>query len=402
MLSARRLASTAGGGRFALDFGSRSAPAVVSLAWLRDHDPNHLHPTSQQRQFDTAELGGTSALLEASDVSVVEGKLRVRWADRSASVFDGAWLADNAPREGADAASAAFRAARRSPTWGLPAARPWRTMTKDAVPHVSARSVPVGAPASDVSPAARRVLDALAVTGVALVTDMPSSAAETERIVRALVGPPRETFYGEMWDTAPRNLEDVNDTAYTKDALDGHTDTTYLADSPGLQCFNCVAQSGPPAAKDEGATKLLDALHLASELRRVAPDAYRFFCETPLVFHHIERGVNTRHTAPVFRVDPASGELLQMRYNAYDLAPLSYLTPDQVDEFYAHNAALARVVRDPANMALCKLGVGEMIVVQNHRVLHGRTAFKGYRNLVGCYVGMDDWVMRARAAASAG
>jgi len=74
-----------------------------------------------------------------------------------------------------------------------------------------------------------------------------------------------------MWDTAPKDASQVNDTAYTKDGLHAHTDTCYLMDSCGLQLFNCVAQSGAPTddssdeapalnaeGEIEGATKLVD------------------------------------------------------------------------------------------------------------------------------------------------
>ena len=42
-----------------------------------------------------------------------------------------------------------------------------------------------------------------------------------------------------------------------------------------------------------------------------------------------------------------------------------------------------------------------MVVINNHRVLHGRTGFTGFRNLVGCYVGKDDWESHLRLALGA-
>ena len=387
--------------------GAPAAAAVAPLAWLLDHDPARLHATSGQRTGDAASVPRD---LDARDVEVEVARggeeMRVRWrrggVGARESVFSAAWLAENVPSE-----DEATRARRRSPRFGIPAPTPWRSLTREQIPTVSATRVNTSVGPNELTPVAADVLEALARVGVALVTDMPDTAKGTEAVVRALVGPPRETFYGEMWDTAPRKAEDVNDTAYTKEALDGHTDTTYLADSPGLQCFNCVAQSGPPSAADEGATKLLDGMYLASRLKQEDPAAYAFFKSTPLVFHHVERGVNTRHTAPVILTTPGSAgagadaeEFVQMRYNSYDLAPLSYLTPDEADAFYRAHASLTRLVRDRANMALVKLRVGDMVIVDNHRVLHGRTAFKGYRNLVGCYVGVDDWRMRCRAAQS--
>ena len=45
------------------------------------------------------------------------------------------------------------------------------------------------------------------------------------------------------------------------------------------------------------------------------------------------------------------------------------------------------------------LPVGTMAVVHNQRVMHGRSAFKGRRGLVGCYIGDDEFRSRLRRLA---
>ena len=42
------------------------------------------------------------------------------------------------------------------------------------------------------------------------------------------------------------------------------------------------------------------------------------------------------------------------------------------------------------------LSADTMLVFDNWRILHGRTAFRGERKLVGCYVPYEDWVAKAR------
>jgi hypothetical protein len=138
----------------------------------------------------------------------------------------------------------------------------------------------------------------------------------------------------------------------------------------------------------------VDADMVVTLLRAAHPATYRFFCEKPLVFHHTEKGLFTRVCAPVISLE-CDGSLKQFRYNEYDLAPLDYLSDSDVDAFYFHNSVLVDVIKE-CEQSL-KLKVGEMMILDNHRVMHGRTAFKGYRNLVGCYVGADDWIMRARS-----
>jgi trimethyllysine dioxygenase len=146
----------------------------------------------------------------------------------------------------------------------------------------------------------------------------------------------------------------------------------------------------------DGSTRLVDGAYIVQVLKQQFPTTYQFFRDVPLIFTHIEQGVVAKTKAPVIKVDSETEELIQFRFNSYDLAPISYLSSSQIDEYYIHTSILLDTILNPNHIKLVKLGVGDMIVVDNHRVMHGRTAFTGYRNLIGCYVGRDDWELRAR------
>ena len=79
------------------------------------------------------------------------------------------------------------------------------------------------------------------------------------------------------------------------------------------------------------------------------------------------------------------------RYNDYDRACLSHLAADDVREFYWHLRQLSDIVEDEAMEYRMALEPGTMVVVHNHRVMHGRTAFNGTRGLCGCYIGDDEF-----------
>jgi len=247
-----------------------------------------------------------------------------------------------------------------------------------------------------------KVLAEIARMGACVIKEMPLTQDGTEEVLRSVVGPPRETFYGRMWDTAPKR--EVNDTAYTNLALEPHTDCTYLTDTPGLQCFNCVAQSDP-GVSNAGATHLVDSFAMIEFMRKDNPEAFKFFCTVPLVFHHIEKDVNVRAVRKVINLDPYNpeGPPVQFAYNMYDLAPVTYLPHTferiaSLANYYKHTRYLNELIRSTRHSILTKLQVGDCLIVDNHRIMHGRTAFTGYRNLVGCYVGVDDWTARLRSA----
>ena len=157
-----------------------------------------------------------------------------------------------------------------------------------------------------------------------------------------------------------------------------------------------------PAPPGQGGhSTFLDAARAAEDLRRESPAAFAFFCETSLPFHSTHDGVRCVAHGPVFEFDadhysgPLSTDirhLRRVRYNNDDRAPLTHLGPDDVERFYQHLPALLAVFRRDDLIARVKLARGDMVVVDNHRVMHGRTAFHGggKRKLVGCYAEMSE------------
>ncbi|CAN0483617.1 unnamed protein product, partial [Phaeothamnion confervicola] len=112
----------------------------------------------------------------------------------------------------------------------------------------------------------------------------------------------RHTLYGGLWATSAEGGEvQYNDTAYTNLALASHTDGTYLIDPPGLQLFNCVT-----AAVRGGESTYVDGFAVAERLQRDNPDAFEFFCRTPIsYFSRDDRGYLFSARGPVFSLGAA-------------------------------------------------------------------------------------------------
>jgi len=367
--------------------------------WLVDHDPRTLHKTSMQRQLDSAGLDPAMPVPDEVDVCSFGSELRLKWRDAIPGAVDSTqrnvvlksqWLRDHCYDEKAikERNSKLENSRRLWDASDLPKERVFRA---DAAEFEKDDETLRGA------------LEALSETGVVIISGMPQSLEETERIVRR-IGPPKETFYGAMYDTAPKTEGEVNDTAYTKDALHGHTDTSYLIDSAGLQIFNCVAQSKAKSldglnheGEIEGATKLVDGFKVLEVMKTEYPAAFNFFAETPLKWHCIEDGVFVKAWRKVIEFEPGSkSRYRQFTYNSYDLSPVDYLRPDQVLEYYKCTKIINNILRDPKYISYMRMNVGEMLIIDNHRVCHGRTAFSGFRNMVGCYMGRDDWLSTLR------
>ena len=96
------------------------------------------------------------------------------------------------------------------------------------------------------------------------------------------------------------------------------------------------------------------------------------------------------------------GSVRQFRFSPrLDFAP--YAVPDVLDTYYAARRWLADWLNDPQHQIEFKMEAGDVLVVDNHRVLHGRRPFDasgGHRHLQGCYVDHDGpatmWRLLAR------
>lgn len=227
--------------------------------------------------------------------------------------------------------------------------------------------------------------------GLVKVSNTPPSMDETEKFATK-IGFVLPTIYGTMWTTNPKSdNEGYNDTASTNLELLHHTDGTYIRDPPGLQIFNCIAQAG-----EGGESRYMDSFFVAETLKREDPEAFAFLAKTPLHYQTYDNDAHLATMEPILHVD-YRGNITQFRHNDYDRAPLTHLSFEDVGTFYRAHRKLLEIMRRDEMEVETKLRVGEMIVVDNQRVMHGRHAFNGgERSLIGCYIGQTEYESRLR------
>lgn len=186
-----------------------------------------------------------------------------------------------------------------------------------------------------------------------------------------------------------------NDTAYTNLALSCHTDGTYFHCPHGIQLFNCVRNDAlalePTPDRKTGVSLLMDGFKIAEVLAREHSETHRFCRDVKLRFHHTDDESQLHARAPILEYS-STGELLAFRFNQYDLTPLTYLPFDDVPEYYRHIRVVTEMVTTRRDLiSRLQLTPGMALFVNNTRVLHGREAFEGLRNLMGCYIGRDEF-----------
>mmetsp|Transcript_15210 Transcript_15210/g.52843 ORF Transcript_15210/g.52843 Transcript_15210/m.52843 type:complete len:515 (-) Transcript_15210:113-1657(-) len=234
-----------------------------------------------------------------------------------------------------------------------------------------------------------KLLRDIHVHGVGTVTGVPLSEEATEAVVRRVAFPAASLYSQGMWVTEIRPDSD-NDTAYTADDLPPHTDGTYLGDMPGLQVFHALVSDAP-----RGRTLLVDGLAVADDLRERHPAAFDFFCRQRLPFFKVDDTHDLREMRRVITVDPDTGDFAGIAFNDVDRAPV-HLPADVIPRFYEHMRDLSALCNDPRNALWTDLVPGTVMLMNNRRVMHGRSAFnvESGRLLSGCYVDEDEWRSR--------
>ena len=203
--------------------------------------------------------------------------------------------------------------------------------------------------------------------------------------VAALFGFVRETNYGKWFEVrtevSPTNL------AYTGLGLQAHTDNPYRDPVPTLQILYCLENSA-----EGGDSTVVDGFAAAQRLRDEDPGGFALMVKYCARFEYGGSG-DVRLTArkPMIELSP-DGELTGIRFNNRSTAPITDVPYDDMAAYYAAYRRLGEIIDDPVMAVRFKLEPGECFIVDNTRVLHGRTGYAasaGSRWLQGCYADKD-------------
>ena len=225
-------------------------------------------------------------------------------------------------------------------------------------------------------------LERVHALGFAVVEGVPTDDAAIERFLTRIAYV-RHTIFGGLW-TLSAEIQDHDDTAYSRQYLEPHTDGTYSHDAPGLQSFVCREFDGKG-----GESILVDGFALAEEMRRDAPDHFETLNSVSVPGRYIEPGVHLRAERPAF-LTRADGSLRQISFNNYDRAPFN-LPPARMTAFYEAYRDFHTRITDRANWLTIPLRPGMALVFDNWRLLHGRMGYSGKRVFCGCYHNHEDF-----------
>jgi gamma-butyrobetaine dioxygenase len=351
------------GSRLRIDWadGHRS---VFHALWLRDNCPcpECRHP-SGQRLLDTRSIPDGIAVTAAR---AENGEIETTFADGHRARWEAGWLRDRCTCGEEPPARARHRL--------------WGAEIQSELPAFRFEEVSAG------GAGLRAWLGAVDELGFAILTGGPTQPGTVTRVAE-LFGYVRETNYGRLFDV--RSVVNPGNLAYTGLGLGAHTDNPYRDPTPTLQLLHCLSSSA-----GGGENTLVDGFRVADDL---APEQRDLLASTPVRFRFADGESDLETETPVLELD-VRGALQAVHYNTRSAQPFR-LREELVEPYYAAYQAFGRMLEAPEYRIQFRLAPGDLFIVDNLRVLHGRTAYApeaGERHLQGCYADRDG--LRSRLA----
>lgn len=330
--------------------------------WLRHQCNGDLHPTTGERILDASEV---PLDIRPRNVGFHEDTqtVHITWSEPSGrqSTYDAQWLYTHA------------YAWNREEIPPPPAHHDFITVHAERF--------------GSLADVVQRALELVRAEGLALVrgfSQLTQHQAEedTESLIDAfgkaglsIVG----THFGRIEDLRVDNTTNSNtdQLGYTDAAIELHTDQPFLDDPPRYQLLQCVR-----AADEGGENFFCDGLAAARYTAAIDADAFERLTTYPVLFHRKQRAFERAVESCILTVDDPLAFIV--RYSYFTLAPFKYPFA-QMEAWYRAYDKFAKIVRDPKHQYRFLLQPGDFVIYDNHRMLHGRTAFRGPRWMRGVY-----------------
>ena len=124
------------------------------------------------------------------------------------------------------------------------------------------------------------------------------------------------------------------------------------------------------------------------------PEEAKTLAEVNIPGQYIGDGTMLKAERPAFRYG-ADGSVRQITFNNYDRAPFR-LDDEKMQSLYKAIKIFDMRANDQSMQWRHILKPGQMLVFDNWRILHGRAAFRGEREMAGCYMNREDFESKLR------
>jgi predicted HD phosphohydrolase/alpha-ketoglutarate-dependent taurine dioxygenase len=279
-------------------------------------------------------------------------------------------------------------------------------------------------------PTQQKATALLLSTGIVLVRDAPQQSGECANMA-TILGTLRTTEWGadfnvrtkpdtQQQEASAGKVKPKYDLAYTPRRLGMHTDNPYRYPTPDFQLLHAIKQCScyedpdkpaweisAPCPECQVMNNFVDGFAVLQRMADETPDLFDALTDTPVRFENDggDAGSALWHVSPIVELkaeyrNPGDGPrcrgaacVLAIRFSAksggYSPAPG---TAAEMDIFFQARRRFSELVHDAEMGFAMQLRPGDIIVFDNKRLLHSRSAVAasdGERHVQGCYMDGD-------------
>ena len=197
------------------------------------------------------------------------------------------------------------------------------------------------------------------------------------------IGSIRRTNFGEFFNV--KSKPNPNDLAYTSLPLAPHTDNPYRNPVPCIQILHCIENE-----VSGGYSTLVDGYTVTEKLKKDYPEYFKILTEIKVRYQFIDQDVVLEDWSEMIKLDEYQN-FKQVRFSPrLDFVPL--MDKQKLDLYYAARKKISEFYNSDKYRLEFKLVTGDLLMMDNYRLLHGRTSYdanEGNRFLQGCYIDYD-------------
>ena len=218
--------------------------------------------------------------------------------------------------------------------------------------------------------------------GFVIFKDVPTNDNFIVKFANS-IGSVRRTNFGEHFNV--KSVPNPNDLAYTSLPLAPHTDNPYRNPVPCIQLLHCITNE-----VSGGFSTLVDGYTVTEDLKKDFKEYYDILTKVKVKFKFIDKDVVLEGWSELIKLDE-NKKFKQVKFSPrLDFVPI--LNKDQLDLYYKARNKISSMYNSDKYKIEFKLMSGDLLMMDNYRLLHGRTEFdanEGNRFLQGAYIDFD-------------
>mgnify|MGYP001159771746 CR=1 FL=1 len=210
-----------------------------------------------------------------------------------------------------------------------------------------------------------KIMSAVEKYGFCLVKNIPNKRNGLNELMK-LIGPVKKTNWGGIADVT--SIKKAYDLTMTTRGLENHTDNPYRFPTQGYIFLHCIEN-----AEKGGSNTIADGFKIAEILKKRYRNHYNTLTTFNTFFKYKDDKAHLEYSCKLIELDD-NKKIQQIRYNnRTEVIP--YASPLEISRYVEARSKFWELIKNPLNNIKIKQKSGDMLILDNYRVLHGRSEY---------------------------